>query len=100
MSLALRCADVDTALDSAAALFSVEPPRLRRALPPAAERAHADPNDPVGALPAAVGAELGARMRPPATIHYFHGTRTGAPESFVAHGLRPLSVVLDAVWEE
>jgi hypothetical protein len=39
-------------------------------------------------------------MNPPATIHYYHGTRTSAPASFVAHGLRPLSVVLDALWEE
>lgn len=99
MSLALRCADVDTALESVATLFSVEPRRLARALPSAAARAHADPDDPVDALLAAVATELGTAMSPPATIHYFHGTRTSSPASFVAHGIRPLCVVLDALWE-
>jgi hypothetical protein len=100
MSLMLRCRDLEDALRSVSALYGVSSRELERALPDGLARAEADPEDPIGVLAAALGAELRRTPRAPSRIHYFHGTRTHELGSFAFDGLRPLGQMLDPLWRE
>ena len=97
----LRCAGPLVALRSLAALFSVSASRLAAALPGAAETALADTHAPYPArlIVPALAADLGTNADTPSRIHYFHGTRTFDLRQFSQHGLLPLTVVLDDLWD-
>jgi hypothetical protein len=98
MVASLRCADLDSACSSAAALYGVSADAILEALPRAAMAALADEGDPIRALPAALAADLDTNPRMPPVIHYFHGTRAADLRRFAAQGLRPLHAVLDDIW--
>jgi hypothetical protein len=100
MASVLRCRDLEDALASVSALYGVEQREIVRVLPRAADHSHADPDDPIGALPNALARELAKTPRAPSSIHYFHGTRVRDPTAFARHGLLSLEQVLDALWTE
>lgn len=100
MSSILRCTDLEDALSSISALYGVPSRELEHALPNALARAEADPEDPVGVLAAALGAELRRTPRTPSAIHYFHGTRARELGGFARDGLRPLGQMLEPLWRE
>jgi hypothetical protein len=85
---------------SVSALYGVSAAKIERGLPLAAARARADPEDPIGALPDAMAAELETRHDAPARIHYFHGTRAWSLDSFRSEGLRPLAQMIDVLWQD
>ena len=96
----LRCADLQSAMDSLADVFAVPATDLASAVPAAVNVSVHDPCDPIGALPAATAAELGREIRPLTRIHYFHGTRARDLDVFAATGLVSMQSVLDGVWGE
>jgi hypothetical protein len=98
MPVALRCADVKTALESLAMLHGVSANAVLDALPRAVAVGVTDVDHPVRAVAGALARSLGTTCGEPCAIHYFHGTRTADPSRFAAEGLLPLNAVLEDIW--
>jgi hypothetical protein len=96
----LRCRDLEDASASVAALYGVASAELEQVLALAVRQAQEDPDDPIGSLPSTLATVLQKSLAEPDRIHYFHGTRAREPERFLREGLRPLTQILDSLWQE